>query len=213
MTSLVSIFQKRGPAAWLLVALLLLSVAPASATTVIPPEFDALVSQADYVIRGTVKSVRSEWRTRGTDRTIVTYVEITVAETIAGTPPPQVVLEMLGGRVGTDELRVQGSPVFRVDEEYILFIQGNGVLFNPLVALMHGQYPIKKDASGRRYISRSDGTPLADEKDVARPIHASRSSASRAATAAPPPTESALTPTEFTDRIRASRQKTATSTP
>ncbi len=208
------LLTRRRSAIWSLAWLLLFSLPHARATTVIPPDFDSLVSQADYVIRGIVKSVNATWQTRGADRVIVTRVEITVTETIAGSPPSQVVLEMLGGRVGTDRMVVHGSPDFRVNDEHILFIRGNGVQFNPLVALMHGQYPIKKDAGGRSYMARSDGSPLADVSEVARPIHASGPSASRAATAATPATtESALTPAEFSARIRASRQKSATATP
>jgi hypothetical protein len=213
MTSLASLFPPRIRVVGLLAAMLLLSGLRSAATSVIPPDFDSLVSQADYVIRGTVKSLSSEWRTRGADRFIITHVEITVAETIAGNPPARVILEMLGGRIGTDEMVVQGSPAFRVNDEHILFIRGNGVQFNPLVALMHGQYPVKKDtASGRSYVTRSDGSPLHDEKAVSEPIHLP--SASRAATAlAPITTDSALTPVEFSNRIRASRQKSATTSP
>jgi hypothetical protein len=196
-----------------LAAVLLLSLTPARATTVIPPDFDTLVRQADYVIRGSVKSVNSSWQTRGTDRVIVTRVEIAVSETIAGTPPAPVILEMLGGTVGDQSMVVHGSPPFNVGDEHILFVQGNGVQFNPLVALMHGQYPIKKDASGRSYMARSDGSLLSDVREVARPIHTSGPAASRAATAATPDTASALTPAEFSSRIRASRQKSATATP
>ena len=189
------------------------------ATTVIPPEFDSLVQQADYVVRGTVKSVTSQWRTGGGHRQIITHVEIDVAEVIAGTSPSPLVLQMLGGRIGEDEMIVQGSPKFAVGDEHILFVRGNGVQFNPLVALMHGQYPIKKDAvSGRREMSRSDGSPLRDEKEVALPMHAAhadddhgdpatsadKSSATQSSATASTP---ALTPEEFASRIRASRQK------
>ena len=196
-------------------AVLLPFLTPAvQATTVIPPEFDSLVQQADYVVRGTVKSVTSQWRTGGGHRQIITRVEIDVAEVIAGTPPSPLVLQMLGGRIGEDEMIVQGSPKFAVGDEHILFVRGNGVQFNPLVALMHGQYPIKKDAaSGRREMSRSDGSPLRDEKEVALPMHAAHAdddhgdpatSADKSSATASTP---ALTPEEFASRIRASRQK------
>lgn len=188
----------------------------AAATTVVAPEFDSLVQQAEYVVRGTVKSVVSEWREQNGHRNIVTLVEIDVAETIAGTPPSQLVLQMLGGRVGEKQMIVQGAPVFSTGEEHILFIRGNGVQFTPLVALMHGQYPIKKDSAGRRYIARSDGLPLLNERDVSAPIHAAQKAAGSAAI---PPAGRAgavaenaaapLTPAEFSARIRVSRQQAA----
>jgi hypothetical protein len=192
------------------------------ATTVSPPEFESLVHQADYVVRGTVKSVSSKWRgTNSGDRHIFTFVAIEVGEVIAGTPPSPLVLEMLGGRVGNDQMTIQGSPLFFVGDEHILFIRGNGVQFNPLVALMHGQYPVKKDgASGRSYVVRSDGSPLKSENDVALPMHSAASAQSalpsaRSAAATPrtatSAAQSALTPHEFTARIRTARAKTSSS--
>jgi len=205
--------------ATLLALVLAAFTASVSATTVSPPEFDSLVQQADYVVRGTVKSVASQWRTGGGHRQIISLVEIDVAEVIAGTPPSPLVLQMLGGRIGKDEMTVQGSPKFTVGDEHILFIRGNGVQFNPLVALMHGQYPVKKDdTSGRREMTRSDGIPLRDEKEVALPIHAahdehaapgSTSASPGAAQPAASAARPALTPDEFASRIRASRQKAA----
>src|SRR5436305_1323625 len=44
-------------------ALLLLASNAARATSVVAPDFDSLVRNADYVVRATVKSVTSEYRT------------------------------------------------------------------------------------------------------------------------------------------------------
>jgi hypothetical protein len=197
-------------------SLALLFCLHARATTVIPPEFDSLVQQADYVVRGKVASVSSEWREQNGHRNIVTLVTIDVSETIAGTPPTPLVLQMLGGKVGDKQLIVQGAPVFATGDEHILFIRGNGIQFNPLVALMHGQYPIKKDSTGRAFVTRSDGSPLHDEKEVSLPIESHSHAAVAASTpqtASSQPVVSveppALTATEFAARIRASRQKSA----
>lgn len=188
----------------------------ANATTVIPPEFDALVQQADYVVRGKVTAVTSEWRVQNGHRNIVTLVSIEVLETIAGTPPSPLVIQTLGGKVGDKKMVVDGSPSFAIGDEHILFIRGNGVQFNPLVALMHGQYPIKKDVSGLARVTRSDGSPLRDEKEVSLPIethpHATtpaENAPQTAASAADVVDSGALTATEFATRIRASRHKSA----
>ncbi len=77
------------------------------------PDFDALVVQADYIVRAVVKSMNAEWRIDGQNRSIVTKVELTVSEVIKGTPPAPLVLEILGGRIGRDEMRVDGAPKFR----------------------------------------------------------------------------------------------------
>ena len=72
-----------------------LVVSPARATTVIAPDFDNLVKGADYVVRAVVKSVTSEYRNTPQGRAIFTKVELQVLETITGTPPSPLVLEML----------------------------------------------------------------------------------------------------------------------
>jgi hypothetical protein len=163
---------------------------------VIPPDFNKLVNQADYIVRGVVKSVNSEMRTDGGSRHIVTKVEVEVSEVISGTPPQPLVLEMLGGKVGDDEMVVDGAPKFKVGDEDILFIHGNGKQFNPLVALMYGRYPILAEAgTGRQYVARANGIPLHSESEVDQPMVRPAVNPQ----AAPPP---ALSPADFVSRIK-----------
>ena len=180
---------------------LFLALAPLRifATTVVPPEFDSLVSQADYIVRAVVKSVTAEWRLEGPQRHIITKVELEVREVIAGMPPQRLVLELLGGKIGDEELVVHGVPRFYVGQEDILFIHGNGTQFCPLVALTHGRYPIQRElATGRALVARSNGRPLYSEKDVALPM---------AEIAHPPPAGAqALSAAEFSSKIRVSFQ-------
>lgn len=143
------------------------------ATTVIAPDFDTLVKQADYVVRAVVNSKTAEWRSDAHGRHIITKVKLDVLEIIKGLPPSPLVLEMLGGRIGSQEMVVDGAPNFIVGEEEILFIHGNGRQFNPLVSLMYGMYPVSLDsASGQRFVHRSNGSPLYDVKDIALPMTA-----------------------------------------
>ena len=156
-----------GPRLLLLNVLALASAVSLCATSVIAPVFEDLVGNADYVVRATVKSVSSEWREKNGYRNIYTKVELTVSEVITGTPPQPLVLEMLGGVVGDEELRVTGTPKFTVGEESVLFVQANGRQYYPLVGIMYGKYLVKREAqSGREYIARSNGTPLFAEQDV-----------------------------------------------
>lgn len=165
------------------------------ATTVAAPEFDSLVGHADYVVRAVVKSVNSEWRIDGANRSIITKVEVTVREVIKGNPPTPLVLEMLGGRIGETTMVVDGAPQFKVGDEDILFIHGNGQQFSPLVGLMYGRYPVSHDsASGQDIVLRSNGSPLYDSKDVAQAM---------TSTAAQPAAHP-LSVAEFTGKIRAS---------
>lgn len=143
----------------------------ARATTVVPPTFAELVNGADYVVRARVKSIAYEKQERP-NRPPLLYTQVTleVIETIAGTPPAEPVLRCLGGRDGDQELRVEGAPRFAVGDEDILFVSGNGRNFFPLYAVMHGRYPVKRDAAGREYVARSNDVPLSDVAEVAAPM-------------------------------------------
>lgn len=176
-----------------------LAVIDVQATSVIPPDFDQLVNDSDYIIRATVKSVTSEFREGDGGKTIITKVGLEVKDVIAGNPPADVVLEMLGGRVGDEEMIVQGAPRFKVGNEDILFVRDNGRTIVPLVAMMHGRYPVMKDpATGRRYMARENKEPLMDTADVSQPADGSPSGRAKAAKTA----RDALTPEQFSQRIK-----------
>ena len=153
-------------------ALALLLPLAGRATTVEAPEFKELLSQSDYVVRGVVTSIDSEWRQTDDGRSyIASQVAIEVHDVLRGTPPATVVLQMVGGRVGEDELVVEGAPKLRLGEESIFFVQGNGRLFLPLTGLMHGVYPILHNfQGGADYVLRSNGMPLYSEQDISLPM-------------------------------------------
>jgi hypothetical protein len=183
-------------------ALLFLTGSRLSATTVIPPDFDQLVNDSDYIVRAVVKSVDSEYQTTTSGgKKIVTKVALDVKEVIAGTPPANVVLEILGGRVGDERMVVEGAPTFKVGDEDILFVRGNGHTIVPLVAMMHGRYPILREAAtGRRYVARENKQPLVDTAEISQPIS---TKANAAAIKAPAKAASqAMTPEDFIQRIK-----------
>ncbi|HEY4301522.1 MAG TPA: hypothetical protein VGM73_11650 [Candidatus Didemnitutus sp.] len=176
------------------------------ATSVVPPSFSDLVNKSDYIVRGVVKSVSSELIEDAQGRRIVTHVEIDVRQVIAGTPPAHLVLDMLGGTVGRETLTVHGAPKFAVGDEDILFIQGNGTNFNPLVAMMHGRYPILADSTGRTFVARNNGRPLYSEDDVSLPMESTSAVNAAHASAAP------LTPDAFVAKIQAAHNPSSRST-
>lgn len=184
------------------VAVGLVLARPTRATTVSAPEFTSLVNQADYVVRAVVKSVRAEAETGPNGRKIHTYVELDVRELIAGTPPTPLVLRLLGGKVGDEQMVLKGAPQFSVGDEDILFIHGNGTMAYPLVGIMHGRYPVRQDAvTTQRYVARSNGAPLRSTAEVSRPLEEGTASAaqSRSLQASPAP---ALTPEQFVLQIK-----------
>lgn len=181
---------------WLAALALPALLPPAQATTVIAPGFDQLVDRADYVVRATVKSVTSDWRDNpdspGT-RYIGTRVELEVHEVIKGNPPARLVLDLVGGRVGDDTLKIDGAPQFIVGQRNILFIRGNGQQVIPLVGLHHGRFLLRRDpATGRDLVMRNNGRYLYNVREISRP----GSDLSRDPRAIP------LSAAEFSARIR-----------
>lgn len=191
-----AIFRRIATAVWAVAGL----IAVVAATTVIPPDLPQLANESDYVIRAVVTSVNSEFSERADGRVIVTKIGLEVRDVIAGKPPATVVLEMLGGRVGTQEMTVEGAPKFKVGDEDVLFVKNNGRAICPLLAMMHGRYPILRDtASGREYVARSNRVPLTDPAQISLPMAqgAAAEMQRRLADSA-----AAVTPAEFARQIR-----------
>lgn len=184
-----------------LVAALALLLAPLStwATTVIQPTFGEMVASADYIVRAEVISVTSSWRdnpSKPGERYIGSKIALAVREVIKGTPPQPLVLDTVGGRVGDDELVIDGAPKLAAGDECILFVRGNGQTIFPIVGLMHGYFPVYRDTVTRRAsVLRFNGQPLRSEQEL-------EPGAPAVANAKTP----ALTPEVFRDRIQKQHQ-------
>lgn len=178
--------------------------APLPATTVLPPDFDQLVNDSDYVVRAVVESVRASYRDGPQGRLIVTTVRLRLREVAVGQPPTTLELEMLGGQIGDHRLIVNGAPVFTPGEDDFVFVRDNGRSITPLVALMHGRYRVLRDAAtGREFVARENRVPLQDVAEIALPL-ATGEVAARLRRAIDP--ADALSPAEFTAQIRAIRR-------
>ncbi|MCW5548598.1 MAG: hypothetical protein KIT44_06500 [Opitutaceae bacterium] len=185
--------------AFLWVILVVLIGQRSTATTVVPPEFADLVNQSELIVRAKVLGQEAQYERAGSRR-IVTMVELEVVETIAGEAPRPLVLRVPGGRVGEAEMVVEGAPVFTTGAEYVLFIQGNGRQFYPLVAMMYGLYTVERTPDGRVIITRSNHVPLHDTAEVSLPL--TTGGAAQILRRLGRPAE-AMTPETFIERIRA----------
>lgn len=136
----------------LLVAALAVSVPAARATTVIPPTFDELVGQAEFIFQGKVTNVRSQWVGEGGQRHIATFVTFQVEDSLKGAPGESYTIRVFGGTVGEDSMGISDAPTFQVGDDEIVFVEHNGSQLVPLVGMMHGQYRVQKDASGREIV-------------------------------------------------------------
>lgn len=133
------------------------------ATTVIPPTFDQLVSQAELIFQGTVTDVQSQWTGEGAQRHIVSFVTFKIDEQIKGDAGVTYTLRMLGGTVGDQTMEVTDSPKFAAGDRDILFVENNGRQFVPLVGIMHGRFRVQRDAgSGREVVANDHGGPVHD---------------------------------------------------
>lgn len=174
---------------------LLASVAGAHAMSVIAPSFNALVGDADTIVQGVVTDVHAETFDSPQGQGIRTLVTLKVERTLKGSAGPTITLSLLGGTVGHRTLTVVGMPQFNVGDREIVFVADNGRTICPLVAAGHGRFFIRHDpATGRDYVTRNNGVPLASTAEVNQPLSVS----------GPPPSPAgALSPEDFEARIAA----------
>jgi hypothetical protein len=139
-----------------------LAVVSVRATTVIPPTFNQLVSDAELIFQGTVTATRSEWTGQGAERVIVTYVTFKIDDAIKGAPGGNYTIRMLGGTVDGETAEVADAPKFKAGDRDILFVEHNGNQFVPLVGIMHGRFHVQTDAVGREIVAKDSGAALAN---------------------------------------------------
>ena len=169
------------------------------ATSVTPPSFSELVDEAQVIARGTVTSVSSRWVESSRGPLIKTFVTVAVEKRLKGEAPDTLTLELLGGTVGSDKLHVSGMPEFKPGDHEIVFVQGNGVQFCPLVRFGHGRYHVRSDdATNRHYVARNDDTPLTSTTEIQTPVEDHDHGVPKRMRSA----AAALTPEDFETEIR-----------
>jgi len=142
---------------------LLFAFPAARATTVIPPTFDQLVTEAEMIFEGTVTTMRSEWAGQGSERHIVTYVTFKIEDAIKGALGADYTIRMMGGTVDGQSMEVTDAPRFKVGDRDILFVEHNGTQFIPLVGIMHGRFHVQADPNGaNEKIAKDSGATVAD---------------------------------------------------
>ncbi|HXX42024.1 MAG TPA: hypothetical protein VEI58_07140 [Chthoniobacterales bacterium] len=175
----------------LLISLSLIAAAnPMRGTTVIPPTFDELVDQADFIFQGEVTTVKSEWIGEGAQRHIMSYVTFKVGDAIKGSPGQNYTIRMLGGTVDGESMGVSDAPKFEVGDQDILFVQNNGSQFIPLVGIMHGRFHVRRNEGGQEIVTNHEDEPVRNLARLGNP------------NAVELPNENDLTPAEFKAAVR-----------
>ncbi len=168
----------------LLASCMLVAFGTVRATTVIPPSFDELVTQAELIFQGTVTDVRSEWVGEGGQRHIVSYVTLKVEDQIKGNPGATYTVRLLGGTVGDQTMEVSDSPKFKIGDRDILFVEHNGTQFIPLVGIMHGRFRVvRDDTTGTEIVKSDKGEKVTDLAQLGKEKHAAEANSANAADA------------------------------
>ena len=141
--------------------LMLFAGASVFATTVIPPTFDQLVNDAEFIFQGTVTATNPRWVISGSDKYIVTDVTFRIEESIKGLPGESYTIQVMGGTIDGATLDVDG-PKFKVGDRDILFVEHNRQQFIPLVGIMHGRFRVQKDSAGRETVAKDSGISVAN---------------------------------------------------
>src|SRR6266513_2047193 len=141
---------------FLSIAALLISAASLSATTVIPPTFEQLVDQAEVIFHGSVTNVTSQWIGEGAERHIVSYITFKVKDALKGSPGESYTMRTFGGTVDGESMVIGDAPTFNVGDEDFLFVENNRTQVVPLVGIMHGQFHVRKDDSGREMVTTNE---------------------------------------------------------
>jgi hypothetical protein len=145
----------------------LLVLTRTNATTVVPPTFEEMTDRADLVFVGKVVDSKAEWRVGDTNQAIFTLVEFHTEEILKGAAAASIRLRFLGGTVGGATLEVVAVPKFEAGDRVLLFVEGNGVQFCPLVGVYHGKFGVRKDdKSSRDIVFMHDGKPLRDVAEI-----------------------------------------------
>lgn len=150
-------------------ALIAISLTCINATTVIPPTFEQLVGQAEFIFQGTVTDMRSVWEGEGAQRHIDSYVTFQVQDSVKGDTGASYTIRMLGGTVGDETMEVTDTPKFKVGDREILFVEHNNEQFVPLVGINHGRFHVQRDEqSGRDIVVNGEDKPVRDLAKLGR---------------------------------------------
>jgi hypothetical protein len=152
-----------------LIAVTLSGLSAARGTSVVPPTFEELVSQAQEIFQGVVTDVRSEWVGTGAERHIVTYVTFRVEDRFKGNAGASYTIRLLGGTVGGETMRVTDAPKFEVGDRDILFVENNGSQFVPLVGIAHGRFRVDREqTTAREVVMTNERKPVSDVLQLGR---------------------------------------------
>ena len=151
----------------ILLATVIAVIAGARVSAQEPMSLDAMIMAAPTIVVATVESRRAVAEDYGASRLIVTHVTLRVEQSIKGSAPQTLVVEVLGGTLGDVTLHVSHVPEFRVGDRDVLFLSGAPHAVSPLVGSDQGRFRILADnVSGQPRVLMSDFEPLLSVSQV-----------------------------------------------
>ncbi len=112
---------------------------------VIKKSIQELTYEADSILIGKVKGIESRWNKEKT--LIYTYVTVSVTEYIKRISEKEelkeIIVKVLGGKVGDIGLKVSDTPEFIEDEEVFLFLRIEELPIFRVAGLFQGKYTIE----------------------------------------------------------------------
>ncbi|MEM7437101.1 MAG: hypothetical protein AAF436_18245 [Myxococcota bacterium] len=140
--------------------------APASASIVQALDLEELVAQSDRIVIGRVVFAESYLRSDGT---IATAYRFAVERQLRSDGPravdePEVIVRVMGGRIGDIGMRVEGEPRFNEGERALLFIrQGQSLAFRPVgmaqgvlrIRMEQGRETVRQNREGLMLVKRA----------------------------------------------------------
>ncbi len=147
LTFALSFRAKRGvsPCSLLVLLVLILPAAPASATTLVRMSLDQLAEASTEIVRAHVVSQQTAWNPQHTR--IYTYTTLALDQTYKGDPPSSPVIQQPGGTVGKTRVFVAGTVQFHTQTGYLLFLERSSADTSKflLVGMVQGAYRIYRD--------------------------------------------------------------------
>lgn len=139
----------------LIVAALALLAATAWATTAIRMSNADLASEADLIVIGRGVESRTAW----VGRVLVTYVTVSVTESLKGTSGETITVALPGGidanRKFPIAMTYAGAPAIRSNEDVFLFLGHDSDLgAYTVLGFAQGKFSIVSDAQGAQYVTR-----------------------------------------------------------
>ncbi len=157
----------------------LLFCIPADATRIRALDLDAMVAQAQVVVRGRVLSQGPTWDVQR--QRVYTDSVVLVDEVLKGAVPTLAVeVRQLGGTLGNIRQEVAGTGQLRLGQTVLLFLNTDGRLYY-VVGMAQGRYVVEhhggvervtRDLGGAVLVGRPGAPPPSEYRDMADRIRA-----------------------------------------